>query len=86
MDKESRTILEGFDALLVRDSAGDEGVAVAGGVETFDRELARRRLVAVVFWPGAMVYWWSATIIVVKLVEALPKVGYELLFDPEEGT
>lgn len=39
----------GFDALLGRDDAGGEAAAVAGGVETFDRELARRRVVAAVF-------------------------------------
>lgn len=44
-ERGSRTTLLGFDDLLGRVGVGDEVEVVAGGVETLDNELARRRAV-----------------------------------------
>ena len=53
VERGSRTILLGFGDLPGRVSGGDEVAAVADGVETFDKELARRSVVAT-FGGGAM--------------------------------
>jgi len=46
-ESDNRTILLGFADLFGRAGVGGEVVGVIGGVETFDSELARRRVVAV---------------------------------------
>ena len=55
------TILLGFDGLIGLALAAMIGVAVVGGVETFDSELETRREAVPVLEPGAMVFSWSVT-------------------------
>ena len=60
LDNLNLTTLLGFDGLIGLALGVAVGVAVLGGVETFDSELETRRGPVAVLEPGAMALSWSA--------------------------
>lgn len=65
----------GFDDLFDRAEAGPEAAVVVVGVDTFDSELVRRRLLADLE-PGAMIWSQSITFFIKWLFVDLRYRGY----------